>query len=101
MDALSSAVPMKVNCDLQLTIMTSGLYRRLAATVGNGYARAKSRHLFRDFVDAAATVTISDSEISVQFQKRAHNPLLLDAGFHEKHPKIPWLGNKRLRLIFG
>ena len=101
MDALSSAVPMKVNCDLQLTIMASGLYRRLATTIGNGYARAKSRHLFRDFVDATATVTVSDNEISVQYQKRAHNPLLLAAGFHEKTPKIPWLGNKRLRLIFG
>jgi hypothetical protein len=29
MDALSSAVPMKVNCDLQLTIMASSLYRLL------------------------------------------------------------------------
>ena len=101
MDALSSAVPMKVNCDLQLTIMASGLYRRLATKIANGYARAKSRHLFRDFVDATATVAVSDNEISVQYQKRAHNPLLLAAGFHEKTPKIPWLGNKRLRLIFG
>ena len=101
MDALSSAVPMKVNCDLQLTIMASGLYRLLATRIGNGYARAKSRHLFRDFVDATATITLSDNEISVQYQKRAHNPLLRAAGFHEKTPKIPWLGNKRLRLIFG
>jgi hypothetical protein len=101
MDALSSAVPMKVNCDLQLTIMASGLYRLLATRIGNGYARAKSRHLFRDFVDATANITLSHNEISVQYQKRAHNPLLLAAGFHEKTPKIPWLGNKRLRLIFG
>jgi hypothetical protein len=27
MDALSSAVAMKVNCDLQLTLMASSLYR--------------------------------------------------------------------------
>ena len=31
MDALSSAVAMKVNCDLQLTLMASSLYRLLAA----------------------------------------------------------------------
>ena len=30
MDALSSAVAMKVNCDLQLTLMASSLYRLLA-----------------------------------------------------------------------
>jgi hypothetical protein len=32
MDALSSAVPMKVNCDLQLTVMASGLYRLVASS---------------------------------------------------------------------
>ena len=37
MDALSSAVAMKVNCDLQLTLMASSLYRLLASQVGNGY----------------------------------------------------------------
>jgi hypothetical protein len=36
MDALSSAVAMKVNCDLQLTLMASSLYRLLAVRVGNG-----------------------------------------------------------------
>ena len=39
MDALSSAVAMKVNCDLQLTLMASSLYRLLAFRLGNGYER--------------------------------------------------------------
>ena len=54
MDALSSAVAMKVNCDLQLTLMASSLYRYLAQRIGHGYETAKSAHLFRDFVDATA-----------------------------------------------
>jgi hypothetical protein len=101
MDALSSAVAMKVNCDLQLTLMASSLYRLLGAQLGNGYERAKSRHLFRDFVEATAQITIEPKDICVRFQKRAHNPLLLAAGFHEMETKVPWLGNKRLRLEFG
>ena len=101
MDALSSAVAMKVDCDLQLTLMASSLYRLLALKVKNGYLRAHSRHLFRDFIDATAVVTIGDSEIDVRFQKRAHNPLLLAAGFHQTNQPIPWLANKRLRLSFG
>jgi len=101
MDALSSAVAMKVDCDLQLTLMASSLYRLLALKVKNGYLRAHSRHLFRDFIDATAAVTIGDSEIDVRFQKRAHNPLLLAAGFDQTHQAIPWLANKRLRLSFG
>jgi hypothetical protein len=101
MDALSSAVAMKVDCDLQLTLMASSLYRLFALKLKNGYQRAHSRHLFRDFVDATAAVSISASALEVRFQKRAHNPLLMAAGLDRTEQPIPWLGNKRLRLIFG
>jgi hypothetical protein len=101
MDALSSAVPMKVDCDLQLTLMASSLYRLLGNELGQGYERAKSRTIFRDFIDAHATIEIAPQEVTVRFQKRAHNPLLLKAGFEKKHPAIPWLGKKKLNLVFG
>jgi hypothetical protein len=101
MDALSSAVAMKVNCDLQLTLMASSLYRLLAGRIGRGYERAESRHLFQDFVDATAKVRITESEIVVRYQKRAHNPLLVAAGFDTTDAVIPWLGGKRLQFVFG
>ena len=101
MDALSSAVPMKVDCDLQLTLMASSLYRLLGVQIGQGYERAKSRTLFRDFVEATAMVDISAEAITVRFQKRAHNPLLLNGGFDKKQVKVPWLDNRPLRLVFG
>lgn len=101
MDALSSVVAMKVNGDLQLTLMASSLYRLLGTEIGQGYQTATSRHLFRDFVEATAQVHILEKEIVVQFQKRAHNPLLLAVGFDKKNAPIPWLGGKRLQLLFG
>ena len=101
MDALSSAVAMKVNCDLQLTLMASSLYRLLGLEIGNGYQTATSRHLFRDFVDAPAQIVIQEKEIAVHFQKRAHNPLLLAAGINNTDVPIPWFGGKRLQLHFG
>ena len=101
MDALSSAVAMKVNCDLQLTLMASSLYRLLGLEIGNGYQTATSRHLFRDFVDATAQIVIHEKEIAVHFQKRAHNPLLLAAGINNTDVPIPWFGGKRLQLHFG
>jgi hypothetical protein len=52
-------------------------------------------------VDATAKVMIGETEIVVKFQKRAHNPLLVAAGFDQTHTAIPWLGGKRLRLVFG
>jgi hypothetical protein len=101
MDALSSAVAMKINCDLQLTLMASSLYRLLASRIGHGYETAKSRYLFRDFIDATASVTITEREVVVRFQKRAHNPLLIAAGLDQTNTVVPWLGGKRLQLLFG
>ncbi len=101
MDALSSAVAMKVNLDLQLTLMASSLYRFFGSQLSHGYQRAKSRHIFRDFIDATATLIIDEKEILVRFQKRAHNPLLIAAGFDKTDIRIPWLGRKRLRFLFG
>ncbi len=100
MDALSSAVAMKVNLDLQLTLMASSLYRLMGHRIGNGYETAKSRHIWRDFIDATAKVDVARDEIVVEFQRRAHNPLLLAAGYEKSQVRVPWLGNKKLRFDF-
>jgi hypothetical protein len=101
MDALSSAVALRVTCDLQLTLMASSLYRLLGQRLGQGYEVAKSRHLFRDFIDATAWIRLTEEEVVVRFQRRAHNPLLLAAGFGQTDTVIPWLGRKRLRIELG
>jgi hypothetical protein len=88
-DALSSAVAMKVNCDLQLTLMASSLYRLLAGRIGRGYERAEPRHLFQDFVNATAQVTLTESASVVRYQKRAHNLLLITAGYDTTESKRP------------
>lgn len=101
MDALSSAVALKVNCDVQLTLMASSLYRLFARKIGNGYETAKSRHLFRDFINASAAIAVGNRDIVVRFQKRAHNPFLFNAGFNDINVKLPWLANKHLKFVFG
>jgi hypothetical protein len=100
-DALTSAVALKVDFDLQLTIMASSLYRLLGTTIGVPYDTAKTRRIFRDFVDATAQVTIDEREIIVYFQKRAHNPLLKAAGFEDAPISVPWLGGRKLRIVLG
>ena len=100
-DALSSAVAMKITCDWPLSLMASSLYRLLGAQGGRGYKEAKSRHIFRDFIDAVGLITLTNPERIVQYQKRAHNPLLIAAGFANTDVSVPWLGDARLRLVFG
>ena len=59
MDALSSAVGMKVDFDMALLVVASGLYRLLARRL-RGYADAKARSIFRDLLDTPADVEIDD-----------------------------------------
>ena len=56
-DALSSAVAMKVDFDMTLLVIASGLYRRLAQRM-RGYAECQARQIFRDLIDMPADVTI-------------------------------------------
>ena len=56
---------------------------------------------FRDLIDATATVMVSERDIVVRYQKRAHTPLLLAAGFDHVDTPIPWLGGRRLQLVCG
>src|SRR5919106_1913849 len=69
MDALSSAVGFKVDFDMMLLVVASGLYRLLARRM-RGYSDAQARHIFRDLVDTPATVEITTQEVTVRFHRR-------------------------------
>src|SRR5436309_6941632 len=97
MNALSSAVGLKVDFDMALLVIASGLYR-LMATRMRGYADAQARQIFRDLIDLPADVTVTDTEVLVRFHRRAHLPILLASGLFEKPVKVPWWDGLPLRL---
>jgi hypothetical protein len=97
MDALSSAVGMKVDFDLALLVIASGLYRRLAQHM-RGYADCQARQLFRDLIDMPADITITEYEVQVRFHRRAHLPIVIASGLFELTVSIPWWDNRILRL---
>ena len=101
MDALSSAVPMRINVDVQLTVMASVLYRLLGARVGKGYEKAEARTLFHDLARHAGKVTITHNEVIVQMRARAKDNYLIAAGYPDLKQNIPWLNNKTLRVEFN
>ncbi len=100
MDALSSAVPLRINVDTQLTVMASVLYRLLGVRVGKGYEKAEARRIYRDLVSHRGKVTLTEDELLVQLRARAYTPLLIEAGYTKLHYKIPWLDNKTLKIEF-
>ncbi|MDE0211876.1 MAG: hypothetical protein OXJ64_18595 [Boseongicola sp.] len=100
MDALSAAMPMRIDLDVQLTLMASSLYRRISNSIGQGFEAAKVRTIFRKLVYASAAIRITEDEIIATLGQRASSPLLVTAGYGEIAQPIPWLGNRTLRIGF-
>ena len=70
---------MKVDFDMTLLVIASGLYRRLAQRM-RGYAQCQARQIFRDLIDMPADVTITEGEVQVRFHRRAHLPIIAASG---------------------
>ena len=100
MDALSAAVPLRIDVDLQLTLIGSALYRMLAKRLGPAYTKCKAKKIFRLFVNAPAEVKTTPENITVRFTRRAHNNTLRQAGYIGTQGIIPWLHNRELILDY-
>lgn len=98
MDALSSTVGFKVDFDMALLVIASGLYRLFARRM-RGYGDAQARHVFRDLVDMPADVAIASDEVIVRLPRRSHLPILLASGLLDDPIKIPWWKQRKLRFV--
>jgi transposase-like protein len=97
-NALSSSVGFKVDFDMALLVIASGLYRLMARRM-RGYDDAQARQIFRDLIDMPADVAITEREITVRFHRRAHLPIVLASGLIDKSVAVPWWNGRALRLI--
>jgi len=101
LDALSSMVGLKIDFDLQITLMAAALYRLMAGKIGREYERAQAKKIFRNMLDVSADVVITEDEVIVTLDKRAHNPYLVASGLADTATPMPWYGNKRLVIRFS
>jgi transposase len=99
LDCLCSDVRLNVDFDLTLTVLADLLYRRLAERL-KGFGRAGPSKLFRKFVDTPGVIEITGKDVVVHMSKRAHNPLLKEAGLTEPTQPVPWLGGRSLHLHY-
>jgi hypothetical protein len=96
-DALSSSVGLKIDFDMVLLVVASGLYRILAKNM-RGYSDAQARQIFRDLIDMPADVTLTEREVEVSFHRRAHLPIILASGLIDQPISVPWWNGLQLRL---
>jgi hypothetical protein len=98
LDCLCSDVRLNVEFDLTLTVLADLLYRRLAERL-KGFARASPARLFRKFIDTQGFVEITGKDVTVRLNKRAHNPLLKEAGLTKPTRAVPWLAGRSTRVV--
>jgi transposase len=98
LDCLCSDVRLNVDFDLTLTVLADLLYRRLAERL-KGFSRTGPSKLFRKFVDTSGGIEITAKGVIVRLSKRAHNPLLKEAGLTEPTQPVPWLGGRLVSMV--
>jgi len=100
-DALSSMVGMKVDFDMQLTLMASSLYRMMAQRIGREYSHSQAKTVFRNLLDLTGKVEVKPTSVVVTLDKRAHNPYLVASGLANEPTSMPWFGGKKLIIQFA
>lgn len=101
LDALSSMVGLRVDCDLQMTLMASSLYRLMAEQLGGIYRQAEARTIFHNVLNVGASVDITERNVIVTLDRRSHNPFLVASRLPDRPTPMPWFGHKQLRLRFS
>jgi hypothetical protein len=97
MNALSSAVGLKVDFDMALLVVASGLYRSLAKRM-RGYSDAQARTIFNDLINIPADVTITEKDVRVELHRRSHLPIVLASGLTDSPVAVPWWDNRKLTI---
>jgi hypothetical protein len=100
-DALSSLVGLRIDLDLQITLMASSLYRLLADKVGGLYRNAEAKTIFHQLLDVTAEVSVEQERVSVTLHKRSHNPFLVASRLADQPTPMPWFGDKPLFIRFA
>lgn len=97
LDSLSSAVALKVDFDVLLTVIASALHRLLARRL-KGYEHATAAQVYRRFLHAPAQIDVGPERVLVTLPKRAHNPILVASGLLAERTAIPWWGGRTLEI---
>ncbi len=100
LDALCSGLQIEVDFSVALTVAGNLLYRLFARRIA-GFEQAQPKQIYRRFINTLGEVAIDTETITVRYPKRAHNPLLVEAGFARQRVRVPWLHDRVLRFEFG
>jgi len=83
-----------------MTLLAHTCYLLLGHTI-KGFEKSTAKHLYRKFISNIGRVRLDSKNIEIILNKKAHLPLLHNAGLIENHTNVPWLNNSDLSISIG
>ena len=99
LDTLCSSIQIEVDFSVALTVAANLLYRLFAFKI-KGFEDVQPKQIHRKFINTMGSINIENNQLVVHLPRRAHNPLLLEAGYHQLNVQVPWMHNYHLRFVF-
>jgi hypothetical protein len=99
LNALSSPILIKVHFDVLMTVIADTLYCMLAQKL-RGFEECDAPKLFRNFIDRKATISVRGGDVTVAYDRRAHNPILRRVPWNNLPKTLPAVPGARLQLQF-
>lgn len=100
LNRLSSSIVVKVDFDLAMTIFAQTCYLLLRQHI-EGFEKATAKQMYRKFISNLGRVRLDPQNIEIILNKKAHLPLLHNAGLIANHANVPWLNNCSLTISIG
>ena len=98
-NALSSPIMIRIHFDILWTVVADTLYHLLARDLRR-FENCRAPKLFKRFIDMPGRVKYDGERFTVKIRKRATTPILLGVEKLNKEVRVPWLGNKPLKVIW-
>jgi hypothetical protein len=99
LNALSSPILIQVHFDVAMTMIADTLYSMLANQL-RGFEHCNAPKLYRHFIQTTGVVDIRNTELTITFPRRAHNPIFCAVPWHRLPLTLPALEGTNLTFRF-
>jgi hypothetical protein len=97
LNMLSSAIVVKVDLDLTMSIAAHTLYRLIAHKLA-GFEHAEAKTIYRHFIETIADISVNYPTIDVKLLKKVHYPILFQEVLFKQSHTISWLNDAQLKF---
>jgi transposase len=99
MNALSSPLMIRIHFDILWTMIADTLYHIFARDLRR-FEKNLAPTIFKKFINFPGKVIYDGENFQVKIRKRAHTPILKDVPVLQNPVTVPWLDNKKIKIVW-